>query len=706
MQAKTGKSLTECLKRAIGSHQTGHTPSVVRLHDAILGFKPEEFDHQQYEALHYLGVLEAQQGRLRQAYRLIAHALRINPQDAKAHSNLGNVLQGLQRREEALVAYETALAINPSDPRTRNNYGVALEELGRHEQALASYDQALALESAYAEAHNNRGNALLELSRPAEALASYDRALGLDRDSPDFHNNRGHALLALKRAAEALACHEQALALRPDSADFHNSRGNALQVLKRFEEAAASYQKALAIEPGHENALGTLVYSKRHCCDWSRHDEERRRVVSKVRSGESIVHPFAFLTISDSARDQLTCARQYANRTYPAAHVPVWKGERYRHDRIRIAYLSADFHEHATAYLMAGLFERHDRARFETTAVSFGPDEPSAMRSRLKEAFDRFIDVRQKSDREVANLLRGLEIDIAVDLKGYTTDERTGIFAQRPAPIQVNYLGFPGTTGTDFFEYILADRFVIPEDHRAYYTEKVVYLPDTYQVNDSSREIAEPGPSRAAVGLPENGLVLCSFNNSYKIAPAVFGAWIRLLHQVPGSVLWLLGDNADAIRNLQREASERGISRERLVFAPRVSQKNHLARHRLADISLDTLPCGAHTTASDALWAGVPVVTCAGTTFAGRVGAGLLNAIALPELVTHSLTEYETLALRLATEPDVLAALKAKLARNRGACPLFDTDRFRRHVEAAYLEMWERHQRGEPAAGFAVEAQA
>jgi predicted O-linked N-acetylglucosamine transferase (SPINDLY family) len=354
------------------------------------------------------------------------------------------------------------------------------------------------------------------------------------------------------------------------------------------------------------------------------------------------------------------------------------------------------------AYCLAGLFEMHDSARFETIAVSLGPDAPGKTRSRLEGAFERFIDVYSKSDREVAQLLRDLEIDIAVDLMGFTAGSRTRIFAFRAAPVQVSYLGYPGTMGAEYIDYILADRIVIPEPHHPYYTEKVVYLPDTYQVNDSKRVIADRTPARAAAGLPEEGFVFCSFNNNYKISPPLFDVWMRLLDKVTGSVLWLYESNAAAMRNLKKEAADRGIAPERLVFAPKIKIEDYLARHRLADLALDTLPYNGHGTTSDALWAGLPVLTCLGTTFAGRVAASVLNAIGLPELITHSLEEYEALALELATNGKRLADIKSKLARNRGTYPLFDTDRFRRHIEAAYTTMWERHQRGEPPASFAV----
>jgi predicted O-linked N-acetylglucosamine transferase (SPINDLY family) len=394
----------------------------------------------------------------------------------------------------------------------------------------------------------------------------------------------------------------------------------------------------------------------------------------------------------------------YIADRFPRAARPLSLGRRDRHEKTRIAYLSANFHEHAVAYLAAGLFEAHDRQRFEITAVSFGPAAQGGIRDRLERAFDRFVDVGGDSDEEVAQMLAAAEVDIAVDLTGHTADSRTGILAHRPAPVQVNFLGYPGTLGAEYIDYIIADRFVIPPGEDAFYSERVVRLPDSYQVNDAKRRIAEGTPSRADAGLPETGFVFCCFNNNFKITPEIFDVWMRLLSQVDGSVLWLLEDTATAAANLRSEALRRGVDAERLVFAPRRAQDEHLARHRLADLFVDTLPYNAHTTASDALWAGLPLVTCMGSTFAGRVAGSLLHAAGLPELATRSLDEYETLALRLATTPPLLAAIRARLAEHRATCPQFDTDRFRRHLEAAYTTMLERHLAGLPPASFTVAA--
>jgi protein O-GlcNAc transferase len=729
---KPGLTPARALKRASALQQAGNAREAAAIYEWILARYPQHFD-----ALHNLGILKAQGRRYEDALDLIRAALKINPRSAEANLNLGNALaesgqaeealasydkalaikprfaealygygnalQKLKRHEEALASYDRALAILPDRAEVLANRGNTLHDLKRHEEALASYDRALAIMPGVALLHNNRGSTLRDLNRHEEALASLDQALAIEPDYVDALNNRGNTLQDLRRHEQALASFDLALVSDPDNAVAHGNRGSALQDLKRYEEAVASYERALALAPDSEYAAGMLANARMHCCDWRARDEEAEHLAADIRSGKRSVHPFLFLGISDSAQDQLLCSRIWVHDRCPAPPAPIWKGERYGHPRIRLAYLSADFHEHATAYLTAELFETHDRARFETTALSFGPDAPGEMRSRLMRAFDRFIDVRRTSDREVAGLLRELEIDIAVDLKGFTTDCRTRIFALRAVPVQVSYLGYPGTMGAGYIDYILADRFVIPEQHHPCYAEKVVYLPDTYQVNDSKRVIAGRMPTRAEAGLPEQGFVFCCFNNSYKINPMVFDGWMRLLRGIEGSALWLLEDNVAAMRNLRQAAERRGVAPERLVFAARVKMEEHLARHRLADLFLDTLPYNAHTTASDALWTGLPVLTCMGTTFAGRVAASLLNATGLHRLITHSLGEYEALALELATNRKLLTDIASKLAENRTTHPLFGTDRFRRHIEAAYTTMWERYQRGEPPESFAVE---
>jgi protein O-GlcNAc transferase len=534
-----------------------------------------------------------------------------------------------------------------------------------------------------------------------EALAAFEKALTLNRDNPLTWINRGDLLNVLDRHEAALADFEAALAIDPRNAEALSGHARAFQDLKHFPEAAVEAENALAIDPENTQALHVAVHCRLHSCDWSHLENDCARVREGLAAGRTAIPPFDWKALSDSEEEHLACTRLWVARQCPPREA-LWQGEAYRHDKIRIAYISTDLRDHAVAFLIVGVFEHHDKSRFETHAISIGPDDGRETRKRIVTAFDRFIDARNMTNAEVAAYLRRNEIDIAIDLNGFTGDARTKILAMRPAPVQLNYLGYPGTMAAPFIDYIIADRIVIPDENRRFYGENVVYLPDQYQANDSRRRIAERTPTRAEVGLPETGFVFCSFNTNYKITPEIFDIWMRLLKAVDASVLWLLDDNRHSVAALKREAAARGVAPERLVFAPRRHHDEYLAQQRLADLFLDTLPYNAHTTASDALWAGLPVLTCIGAAFPGRVAASLVTAAGLPELVTRRLEDYETLALALARDPVRLGALKAKIAANRGTCALFDTARMTRQLESAYTTMHERQIRGLPPEGFAV----
>lgn len=615
-------------------------------------------------------------------------ALARAPEDAEALYLLGSTLLFEGRHADAL------------DPLTRAAARLARRgvsyRLGHCHLALGDFrraEEALRRETAAhpesANAHNTLGVALINQGRNLEALAAFAAALRADALHAEAANNAGNVLHAIGRDEEALPYLQSAVTAQPGLADAHHNLGLVLHALKRYEEAVTAFGRALEIEPRKPYALGSLVWSKLHACDWGTLPAEVARLREQVREGIP-ASPFTLLAVSDSPAEQRRCAELHVRETLAARPAPLSGGERPARSRLRLAYLSADFHQHATAQLTARLFELHDRGRFEVIGVSYGPDDGSAARARLKRAFDRFVDVIDLSDEQAARRLRELEVDIVIDLKGLTANARLGILAHRPAPVQVTWLGYPGTTAAPFIDYVLADETVIPPGEQRFFSEKVVYLPDTYQVNDATVRIAEPAPARGDARLPRDGFVFCCFNNTWKLSPPVFDAWMRLLAAVPGSVLWLLEPGEAARFNLELAARERGIDSSRLVFAPRAAHPEHLARHRLADLFLDTLPYNAHTTTSDALWAGLPVLTCAGTTFAGRVAAGLVRAVGLPELATRSLEEYEARALELARDPARLGALRARLARNRATHPLFDNARACRNIEAAYLRMWEQ----------------
>lgn len=687
------------------SNRGGALTCLKRHEEALTSFNRSLALNPDYvDALINLGAALNQLKRPQEALSSLDRALALDPEKIGALVNRAAALVDMKLPRAALESLDRALELRPDHIEALINRGNALRDLERFEEALASLARVLEIAPGEVEALVNRGAVLRAMRRPDEALSSLERALALEPDRASALNGAGNALADLKRPDEAVAMYERALSLEPDFFEALLNRGAALRELGRPHESARSYARLLAIDPEYPYARGYAFHSQLHACDWTNYAETAKRIEDAAGGGRRVDAPFSFLALSHSVASQLRCAQTWVDDKCRPAADPIWTGTRYRHNQIRVAYLSADFHTHATAHLMAELFETHDRSRFEVSGISFGPDDPGGMRERLQGAFDRFVDVRGRSDREVAQMLVDMEIDVAIDLKGFTQHSRPSTFAQRAAPVQVNYLGYPGTMGAGYIDYIIADACVIPFEHEPFYAEKVVRMPDTYQVNDRTRAIASRIPTRAEADLPPTGFVFCCFNNNFKITPPVFDIWMRLLARVEGSVLWLLEDNADACGNLRREASLRGISAERIVFAARIPLADHLARHRLADLFIDTLPYNAHTTASDALWAGLPVLTCMGSTFVGRVAASLLHAVGLPELVTHSLADYEALALRLASAPGLLSDLKARLARNRSTHALFDTDRFRRHLEQAYLRMHERSQQGLPPEGFAVQA--
>jgi predicted O-linked N-acetylglucosamine transferase (SPINDLY family) len=636
--------------------------------------------------------------RADEALLSLERALALRPEDWTAWYNRGNVLSDLKRHADALESYDRALAFKPDYAQALNNRGNVLRELKRPSDALLSFDAALKAWPDYAEAFSNRGNALIDLGRPKDALADYDRVLRLAPDYAEAWNNRGDALRDLHRFEDAILSYDRALRLMPGFAEALDNRGMALMSLRRFGEAAQSFARVLEGAP-RDYTLGYMLHARLQACDWSSYDALTSRVAQGVARGEKVDVPFSFLAHSTDPAAQLACAKIYTADKHPP-EAAVWRGDRYDHKRIRLAYLSSDFQNHPVSFLIAELIELHDRSKFEVFGFAFGPDRKGEMRERIERAFDRFIDVQEKTDDEVAALLRELEIDIAIDLNGFTQGYRAGIFARRGAPVQVNYLGYPGTMGADYIDYVIADEHIVPKGHERFYAEKIVRLPESYQANDRKRRMAAHTPTRAELGLAE-GFVFCCFNNNYKITPEMFALWMRLLKRIEGSVLWLLENNLDASRNLKAAAARFGMA-DRLVFAPRVAPADYLARFRLADLFLDTLPYNAHTTASDALWAGLPLITSTGETFASRVAGSLLHAVGLPGLIAPDLAAYEALAVDLATRPGRLAEIRSALEQNREGYPLFDTDRFRRHIEEAYRTMHERHACGLDPASFDV----
>jgi predicted O-linked N-acetylglucosamine transferase (SPINDLY family) len=698
------------------------------LDQAVLYYQQSlEINPGQPNALNNQGIALYYLKRLDEALASYDRALALNPDHAEAFNNQGLVLRDLKRPEEAISSFNRAIALKPDYAEAYNNRGLALDDLNRSDEALKSYDCAIALNPDYiaglnirgiafyekrklnealssfnrtiehnpnyAEAYNNRGLTLHDLNLLDKALVSYDCAIALKPDYANAYHNRGVALNCLKRLDEAISSYDRAITLNPNYADTHNNRAVVLHGLKRFDEALISYERALALKPDFEFLNSICLFIKLTLCDWHYIDNQVSQLTDKIGNGEKSSHPFPLLALSSDRALQKKGAEIFTQAKFPTVLASNSITKQPKQDKISIGYFSPDFRNHAVSTLTAELFELHDRSQFEVIAFSFGPDTKDKMRLRLESAFDQFIDVHHQSDQDVVTLARNLGVDIAVDLGGFTGDCRPGIFALRAAPLQVNYLGYPGTMGAEFMDYIIADPTIIPSAHQPDYTEKIIYLP-SFQVNDSKRQIANKQFTREELGLPHTGFVFCCFNNNYKINPQNFDSWMRILQQVEGSVLWLFAGSDTFITNLTREATLRGVDPKRLVFAKRLPPPEYLARYRVADLFLDTLPYNAGTTASDALWAGLPVLTCVGETFAGRMAASLLNAIHLPELITTSQDEYEAMAVQLATHPDELMSIKQKLADNRLTTPLFDTRQFTRNLEAAYTQVYERYHAG------------
>jgi len=576
-----------------------------------------------------------------------------------------------------------------SEAQTLYEEGAVALQRGDLKVAGDRFMEALDVDPDFILAHNGVGLVLASSGQIAEAIECYDTAIRLDPNFASPYINKSviqHRLGQLEAAFESLS---RALALQPDNPNANNNMGSILTELRRPREAIAAFDRVLMVNPEYPLAAGLRLLNKAQICDWSGMPRDIPRLIDRLERGEPASPPWPLLSLADRPDLQKVAAEKWVAADCPANTALGPLAPHPTRERIKIGYYSADFHRHATAHLIAGLFERHDRARFEVFAFSFGPETGDDMQLRLKKGVDHFIDVTGKTNREVADTSRQLEIDIAVDLKGITVGHRLGIFAYRAAPIQVNYLGYPGTIGAPYMDYIIADPFVIPESHYQHYVEKIVTLPNCYQVNDNQRPIAERSYTRAELGLPENAFVFCSFNNSFKIIHAVFDVWMRIMHAVEGSVLWLIEDNPVAAENLRWEAERRGIDKSRLIFAPRIAPDEHLARQRSADLFLDTYPYNAHTTASDALWVGLPILTAPGDAFASRVAASLLKAMDMNELIVADFGEFEEAAIALAKDPARLAAIRDKLARNRKTSPLFDTAGFTRDIETAYKRMIE-----------------
>ena len=710
----------------------GHVDAAAAACERVAALAPRDAANLRRWAL-----LESRQGRPQEAVLLLEKSLGLEPDNARALNNIGNLLIALNQPADAVEPLRRALAAQPGYAAAHNNLGNALVRLGQADEAVEQYQRALTSNDGFIEAMMNLAGAFSGQGRVSEALAVLDRAVALDPKHAPAHSARGRALAALGRGVEAIAAHRAAAQLNPRdpevfiemgrlmlqlrfSANAHSAFTAALELLpgdvraqeglvmslmltNRHEEAVQAIALLRRMAPGNHYLQGHQLHAQLHCADWRELESESRDIAERVRRGERVALPMGFMAHNDSPADQHACARIYVEDCRPrdsavqvaAAAAGARRAPRPASEPLRIAYLSADLGDHPVGQLIVGTIESHDRTRFETHVLSAGRDDAGEVRRRIEAGCDHFLDVSAQSDRDVARIIAERRIDIVIDLGGHTLESRALLLAYRPAPLQVSFLGFPGTLGTDFIDYIIADRWVIPEADQQHYSEKVIYLPGSYLPGMAAESVAA-APARAAAGLPPEGFVFGCFHAVYKILPAAFDSWMRILKSVPGSVLWLRDAVPLVKSNLAREAARRGVDPARFVYAPKTATPaHHRARLSLADVFLDTHPYNAHSTAIDALAAGVPVITLPGRSFASRVAGSLLQACGLERLSAHSAEHYERLAIDLARAPEDLAGIKAHLRREY-APRLADTREFCRSLEAAFGEIWARHARGEP----------
>ena len=688
--------------------QRGETQQAKQLYQAVLEKDPanqaarDELAALHQRSAHFQALSELyQQGDLEGVVERGEGLLRQHPGAAFLHNILGVAHAGLGRWDKALDYHTAALRIRPGVAETLVNLGKVLIQLKRPDEALDCFTRAVRIRPNYADARYSLGLALRAQGRLEDAIACFAKTLEIKPDFGEASDNLGTALRDLGRLDDAIACLNRSLKIRPSSAITHVEMGITLAKAGRYPESNAAFAAALAIQPLLADTRAQKLYQDAVMCDWDALAAERS-VIDTLGIEGTAVRPFVLLPLEDNLARHQVRAERFVRERYRMETLPPIAPPREKPARIKIGYFSAAFHNHPLMYVMAKLFEGHDRARFEVHAYSYGPEAHDEMRIRAQHGVEIFHDVRAHKGSEIAELACRDGIDIAIDLMGFTENGRTEIFAHRAAPIQINYLGYPGTMGAPFIDYIIADRILIPEKSARFYSEKVIALPRSYMPSDDAREISSRTMTRTEMGLPERGFVFCCFNKAYKIGPEEFAIWMRLLKQVEGSVLWLSETNEYAAGNLRKEAKLNGVAPDRIVFTRRVSMSEHLARHRLADLFLDTFHYNAHSTASDALWAGLPLVTKIGEDFAARVGASVLTALGLPQLITDSSEAYERLALELATDSDKLAQLKQKLLSQRNSAPFFQTETFVRQLEDAYDQVFRRYFNGEPPAPVIV----
>jgi len=669
--------------------------------DHAIKIKPDyaEAYYNRGKALHEL------QKKIEPAIESFDKAIQIKPDYAEAYNNRGNAFRDFNKLNEAIESYDKAIQIKPDYADAYYNRGNAFRDFNKLNEAIESYDKAIQIKPDYMEAYNNRGTSLKDFNKLNEAIENFNKAIQIKPDSYEAYYNRGTTFLELKKIEPAIESFDKAIQIKPDYVEAHYNRGKAFLEFNKLDDVFQSYSKAIQIEPDHDYLLGEFFYLKNSLCNWSFFNENLEKLKDKILQFKTATMPFSTLSIYDLPSLQKISAEMYLKSRYSKIDILKPIAKREPNKKIRIGYYSADFRTHAVSYHLVNLLELHNKSKFELIGFSLNPEKKDdEMYKRISSAFNQFINVSAKSDKEIAQISRDLKIDIAVDLMGFTKDNKFGIFIERCAPIQVSYLGYSATTGSKAIDYIVGDKFLIPKENQKDYSEKIIYLPGSFMVNDSTKKISNRIFTREEIGLPKEGFVFCSFNNYYKINPKIFDVWMSLLKKVKNSVLWLSEGNNIAISNLQKEASQRGVDSNRLVFAKRTKLlADHLARLKAADLFIDTIPYNGHSTASDALWSGLPVLTLTGKSFASRVSASLLNALGISELITYTEKEYEDLALELVNNPDKLKEIKIKLEKNKLNKSLFNTKVFTNNIELAYVKIYERYLQNLPIENIEIE---
>jgi len=653
------------------------------------------FDPPLADAYFNIALILHEQKKIKKAIVAYKKVIAINPDFYKAHNNLGMAFKELEQSESAMKSYEMAISINPSYDEAHNNLGSLLNDLGMPYEAVESYQKAIIINQGNADTHNHFAITLMQLGKLNESIESYKKAIAINPNYEEAHNNLGVALNRVGQFEEAIKSYKKALSIEPEYAEAYYNLGNVMRDLNQMDQAVSNYEYAINLKPGIDYNFGDLFHTKMYLCIWDNFFNDLEELIKKINDNEKVITPFALTSLIDNSQLQLKNSKAYAKKICSQSSTLSTIKNYSNHAKIRIGYFSADFREHPVSDLSAELYELHDRNQFEIYAFSFGPDTQDEMNLRIKAGVDKFYDVRMMSNKDIVILSRSLEIDIAVDLGGFSANHRPEIFAMSLAPSQVGYLGFTYTMGTNFIDYIIADRTVIPKDKQIHYSEKIAYLPDCYMVNDTKITVSKKTVSKKDAGLPSDSFIFCCFNNYYKINPIVFGSWMKILSKVKGSILWIPEGNITAMNNLKKETERHGIDKNRLFFAPRLTLKeDHLNRLQLADLFIDTFPFNAHTTCSDALRVGLPVLTCIGESFTSRVASSLINSVNLPELITTSQEHYESLAIKLATDSKKLKVIKDKLKKNTATSSLYDAELLTKQIETVYLNIYNTSQKG------------